>query len=311
MKRMVKINKLSDNKLSEMFNNFMEIKEAQGIGDKTNYDYQTQLKKFIDASHNTTAYNVLEADTIAFFRAIPDTSPARFNKPYQYVNAFLGWMEEEGIIPKNPLKANHIKKKQDDGNIKPVAPEDLQKFLKVINKTNYTGLRNHCIANVMLDCGIRSSEILALKNSDYNFTDRSITIRKDVAKTKTGRIVYLLPATCTLINQFIAIKSDDWQDWLFPNYEGRQLTIQKLDKAFKEYSEKSGIKITPYQLRHSFATSFLKNGGNVLALQKIMGHTDLKMTKRYTELDTAYLQEQHDIYSPASKLHTTRIKKLK
>ena len=73
MKRMVKINKVSDNKLSEMFNNFMGIKEAQGIGDKTNYDYQMQLRKFIDASHNTTAYNVLEADTIAFFRAIPDT----------------------------------------------------------------------------------------------------------------------------------------------------------------------------------------------------------------------------------------------
>lgn len=219
-------------------------------------------------------------------------------------------MEEEGIIPKNPLKANHIKKKQDDGNIKPIDTADIQKFLKVIDRDTYTGLRDHCIANVMLDCGIRSSEILTITNDDYNFADRSITIRKEVAKTKVGRTVYLLPAICTLINQFIAIKPAEWQNWLFPNYEGKHLTTTYLDRDFKKYSDKSGIKITPYQLRHSFATTFLKNGGNLLALQKIMGHTDLKMTKRYIELDTDYLQEQHDKFSHVSGLNATRIKKL-
>lgn len=192
MERMVKINKKSDNKLSEMKINFMAIKEAQGIGDKANYDYQRQLEKFIDASHDTTAYDVLEADTIAYFTAIPDSSPARFNKPYQYVNAFLNWMEEEKIIFKNPLKANKIKKKQDDGNIKPIEPEQIKDFLKAIDRGNYTGLRDYCIANIMLDCGIRSSEILAITNDDYNFADRSITIRKEVAKTKVDRTVYLI-----------------------------------------------------------------------------------------------------------------------
>lgn len=71
MKRILKVNKKVESKLSEMFNNFMAIKEAQGIGDKTNYDYQRQLKKFIAASHNTTDYDTLEADIIAFFADIP------------------------------------------------------------------------------------------------------------------------------------------------------------------------------------------------------------------------------------------------
>jgi len=57
--------------------------------------------------------------------------------------------------------------------------------------------------------------------------------------------------------------------------------------------------------------TFLKNGGNPLALQKIMGHTDLKMTKRYVELDPDYLQQQYDDFSPASGSNATRIKKLK
>ena len=54
--------------------------------------------------------------------------------------------------------------------------------------------------------------------------------------------------------------------------------------AFLKYSEKSGEKITPYQLRHSFATLFLKNGGDVFSLQHLMAHADLRTTKRYTEL---------------------------
>ncbi len=99
----------------------------------------------------------------------------------------------------------------------------------------------------------------------------------------------------------------------FPNYEGKQLKVDHLDKAFLKYSEKSGEKITPYQLRHSFATLFLKNGGDVFSLQHLMAHSDLRMTKRYTELDESYIEQQHRSYSPALLLgqkSTQRIRKI-
>ena len=217
MKRLTKLSPNREQKLSNLFLTFMEVKEAQGIGDKTNYDYQMQLSKFIKASHDTTDYDILEQDIISFIGSIPDTSPARFNKPYQYINCFLVWLMEEEYIPKNPLKANHIKKKKDEGNIKPVSKEDFLKWVKVIDRENYTGRRDYCIAHVMLDTGIRTNELLSLKNSDYNPIDKSITISKKIAKTKTSRTVYLLPSTCTLINQFMKVKPDEWEeDWLFP-----------------------------------------------------------------------------------------------
>lgn len=309
--RLTKLSPNREQKLSNLFSNFMAVKEAQGIGDKTNYDYQMQISKFIETSHDSTDYDLLNEDVLSFFAKIPDTSPARFNKPYQYINAFLVWLLEEGYIAKNPLKANHIKKKKDEGNIKPVSEEDFKKFVKAIDKNIYTGRRNYCIANVMYDTGIRTSELLALKNSDYNPTDRSITVSKKTSKTKTSRILYLLPATCTMINEFMTLKPDEWEDWLFPSYEGKQYSINKLDKAFCDYSELSGVKIKPYQLRHTYPTEYLKNGGNVLVLQKMMGHTNLNMTKRYTEIDPEYLQSQHDQFSPAGHLTTTKIKKIK
>lgn len=77
-----------------------------------------------------------------------------------------------------------------------------------------------------------------------------------------------------------------------------------------KYSEKSGEKITPYQLRHSFATLFLKNGGDVFSLQHLMAHSDLRMTKRYTELDESYIEQQHRSYSPALLLRIIIYKNL-
>lgn len=98
------------------------------------------------------------------------------------------------------------------------------------------------------------------------------------------------------------MKPQEWENWLFPNYEGGRLTTTYLDKDFAKVSRLSGVKITPYQLRHSFATLYLQNGGDLFTLQKQMGHSDLRMTKRYTEIDDRFLQLQHTAFSPVNLL---------
>jgi site-specific recombinase XerD len=70
------------------------------------------------------------------------------------------------------------------------------------------------------------------------------------------------------------------------------------------YSKRIGIKVRPYDLRHSFALNFLRNGGNVFALQKLMGHSTLDMTKRYLALTQGDLQEQHAKASPVNMLES-------
>lgn len=189
-----------------------------------------------------------------------------------------------------PNKANGLHKRKDDGNVKPIEIERLQAFLSAIDRKSYTGLRDYVIIMLMLDTGMRTTELLHLRNSDFDEKARSITVSKLIAKTRQTRTAYLCPTTANLIASFQEIKPKQWQDWLFPNYEGARY----LDKAFIRYSEKSGVKITPYQLRHSFATLFLKNGGDLFSLQHLMGHADLRMTKRYTELDESYIAQQHN-----------------
>lgn len=288
--------------LEELARNFLAMKKAQKLGQETLYDYEKQIERFLRSSHNSLEYAVLEQDTLNFFAAIPDTSPARYNKPYQYITAWFNWLVKQKYLPQNPISANELKKRRDDGNIKPATVEDLKRFMGGLDKRSYTDMRTYTILLVMLDCGIRTKELLNLRENDFDATEGTLRVSKVVAKTRRERLLYLSPQTVKAISDFMDMKPEDWGDWLFPNYEGKPLATTYLDKSFAKVSARCGVKITPYQLRHSFATLYLKNGGDLFTLQKQMGHSDLRMTKRYTEIDNDFLQSQHSSFSPLQLL---------
>lgn len=299
--------------LEDLVQKFLLVKQSQHTGELAMRDYRNYLADFLKHSQNSVSYAPLEQDALWYFAAIPDSSPARYNKPFQNVNALFNWMVAQEYLPKNPLKVNGLHKRKDDGNVKPVSIEALQTFLKALDRKSYTGMRDYAIIVLMLDTGIRTKELLNLRNSDFDEKTGCIFVSKLIAKTRQTRTVYLSAATAKLIAEFQQVKPQEWENWLFPNYEGGYLKVDHLDKAFIRYSEKSGVKITPYQLRHSFATLFLKNGGDLFSLQHLMGHADLRMTKRYTELDESYIEQQHRSYSPALLLGqktTQRIRKI-
>ncbi len=79
------------------------------------------------------------------------------------------------------------------------------------------------------------------------------------------------------------------------------------------YSKELGVKIRPYDLRHSFALLYLRNGGNAFGLQKELGHVDISMTKRYVNLSGNDLQDIYKTASPLNRLinNKKRVGKIK
>jgi len=84
--------------------------------------------------------------------------------------------------------------------------------------------------------------------------------------------------------------------------EGRKMLGNSWYMRVSRYGEILGAKIYPYQLRHTFALEFLRNGGNSFALQKTMGHADMNMTKRYVCLADSDVKDQHKKVSPVTHL---------
>lgn len=174
--RMVKM-KPQQPTLDEAIQKFLLVKESQHTGEEAMKDYRNCLSRFLQHSRNSLDEAQLENDVLTFFAAIPNTSPARYNKPFQNVNALLNWLVEQGYINKNPIKAHKLHKRRDDGNIKPASVESLQCFLSSLDQSTYTGLRDYVICMVMLDTGIRTKGLLSLRNEDYCRNSKSLPKR--------------------------------------------------------------------------------------------------------------------------------------
>ena len=81
-----------DRTLREISNEFLALKKAQKIRDRTLSDYRKYIDKFLAQSENSLDVEILKTEILDFFAEIPKTSPARFNHPYQYLHCMMWWM---------------------------------------------------------------------------------------------------------------------------------------------------------------------------------------------------------------------------
>lgn len=288
--------------LAEAIEKFLAYKKAQQVSARTMRDYVSYLGDFLNKSSNSLEAKELAADVLDYFSKIPNTSPARFNHPYQALSALFNWAIRQDLIAKNPLTSQGIQKKKDDGNIKPADIADVKIFLDSIDRSTFAGLRNYLVILVMLDTGMRTCEAIRLKDENVDLAAKQILVSKHISKTRKNRTVYISDSTAKLLAKYMRIKPDGWSEYLFPTREGGQMRTEGLDLEIARQCKKAGVKFTPYQLRHTFASYFVANGGDLFTLQDIMGHTDLRMTRRYTELDNENKKRAHNIYTPINAL---------
>lgn len=102
-----------DRTLREAANEFLALKKAQKVRERTLSDYKKYIDKFIEQSSNSLDVDVLKMEILEFFADIPKTSPARFNHPYQYLHALFAWCAKQDYLPYNPFEKLQLKKVRD------------------------------------------------------------------------------------------------------------------------------------------------------------------------------------------------------
>jgi site-specific recombinase XerD len=286
--------------LSNLIEKFISVKKTNGKAERTIEDYEKELWKFQKVNGEEIDMETLETNLLKYFALLPTTSSAAFNRPFSCLNAFFNYLVRQGHIPSNPLQKAEIKKKKDDSNIHSANIDDIKKLLSACDRRTYTGLRNHTIISLMLDTGIRTSELVRLEDSD--FEGGHIIIRPEVCKTRCSRVLYLSPTTTSAIGKLIRMKPEGFSKKIFPSRDGNELDTNELSREFRKLSQKANVKITPYQLRHTFATLCVENGINIFLLQQLMGHSDISMTRRYTDINQKEIEKAHNNFSPLGLL---------
>lgn len=173
-------------------------------------------------------------------------------------------------------------------------PEEVEKLLSIPNKRYLSGIRNKAILSIMLNMGLRVSEISNLKPGDINLTKNKLRVVQ--GKGGVDRDLTIGVYTAEILSAwkearpkntkyfFTTIKNK--KNGRFASIIGSKLSIRNIQFIVKRYSERAGIdkNVSPHTLRHTFATSFIRQGGNIMNLRKILGHSDISTTQIYVTL---------------------------
>jgi len=284
----------------EALRDFLFWKQAQGLSQTTLEDYVIHVNRFFKRYPSNWQSEELKLSLMKYLSE--DIKPATYNLRLAYLKSFFKWCVGEGYLENNYLK--DFRKRKAAPRIVDVHEDTLKLLLELPDRSTFAGLRDYALIVLTLDTGIRPKEALSLTIQDIDLKYYAITITSDKAKTRTTRSLPILPLTAEVINRLIRSRHVDWDNEVpvFCSSEGIPLSRHTWGDRMELYSNKVGIKIRPYDLRHAFALLYLRYGGNAFGLMKTLGHQDMAMTRRYVNLSGEDLQGSHRIASPLNHL---------
>jgi len=219
------------------------------------------------------------------------------------VKNFVTWMaERDGFDPTPVLmtRSPRFQKKLP----RPLAEDAARAMLDTVElQTNgdWTGTRDQAVVMLLYGCGLRISEALGITAGE---TPLGETMRI-VGKGNKERIVPVIPAARQAVAQYIKLCPFDLEDHMpiFRGARGGVLNPRHIQKVMEKTRAQLGLPATatPHAMRHSFATHLLNAGGDLRAIQELLGHASLSTTQAYTAVDTARLMEVYETSHPRAR----------
>lgn len=181
--------------------------------------------------------------------------------------------------------------------------EEMDLVLGAIDLSHPQGQRNRAILETLYSCGLRVSELVHLKLSNY-FPD--IGFIRVIGKNDKERIVPIgsvaikyIELYLDTIRRHITIDKQS-EDILFLNRRGKLLSRVMIFNIVKQAVSDAGIQktVSPHTFRHSFATHLVEGGADLKSVQDMLGHESITTTEIYTHLDTKFLRDTILLYHP-------------
>ena len=170
-----------------------------------------------------------------------------------------------------------------------------------MNRTYY---RLRMIVLIALTTGMRISEIFGLIWSDLRYNEGLLAVR---AKLKRGKTRYapLTPELASELRKYPAVLGEER---LFPPKRGAKGERQRVENSFETLLELAGIRdFRFHDLRHTFASWYMMNGGDLYELAKILGHSNIRMTERYAKLGKTHIARTGDTARGMWKLMSAEV----
>jgi site-specific recombinase XerD len=198
-------------------------------------------------------------------------------------------LEREGEVI-SPVKPSHFLR-QGRPLPKKLSGEEVRRLFAQI-----TNRMDRALFLLMLRCGLRVSEVAALKPADIDWEERAVLVRQ--GKGRKDRRVYLSPDAAAGLRECRGLRPETVTgDRFFWNQKRRRrpLSVKAIQKKMERYARAARVKASCHSLRHTFASNLLEAGAEVVSIREFLGHANIASSERYAQLSNlkvkrAYLQ---------------------
>jgi integrase/recombinase XerC len=211
------------------------------------------------------------------------------------IKSFTRWLfEREGMDPSAILSMRPPKFRKPLP--RPLAPDAALELIDTVamqHETPWIAARDVAVVTVLYGCGLRISEGLGLTGAQTPLPE----VLRITGKGGKERMVPVLPAARDAVERYAALCPHDLtpEGPLFRGARGGRLNPRVVSGVMARARMQLGLPATatPHALRHSFATHLLEAGGDLRAIQELLGHASLSTTQAYTAVDAAHLMETY------------------
>jgi integrase/recombinase XerD len=279
--------------LDNLFQQFRKDKiYLRGVSPKTLVWYDYSYKNFKKACGEVNEISKQCLNQFVISLRESGLSAASTNDYIRGINSFLTWLYE------NDLTKEHFKMKQ---------IKEEQKVIKVFSDAHLKAIINwkpkswhqwrlYALLSTIIDTGTRIDEALSLKRAEVNFDDLLITV------TGKGSKQRIIPFSRELRKVIWRWGRMHEHQYFFPSKTGNRYMPDNFRRDMKNLGEHlgiQGVRVSPHTLRHYFAIHFLRRGGDLYTLSRILGHTNIQTTQIYLRsMGIEQIRESHTRLSP-------------
>jgi site-specific recombinase XerD len=253
--------------------------------------YRKAFSLFADYFNERSIKDVGKNEIEDYLLYLRNTKKAGETTLHTAINAIKFYYEQ---VLKSPPQLYDIQRpKKPIKNVTVFSENEVARIINAISN-----IKHRSMIMIGYAAGLRISEIVAMKIKDVDSERMMLHVRS--AKGKKDREVILSETLLIILREyFIKFKP---KEYLFEGQTGNAYSTRSLQKILSEAKKRAGVKKdgSLHALRHSFATHLLENGTDLSIIQKLLGHSDIKTTLRYTHVSKAILGK---VISPLDKLN--------
>ena len=277
----------------------------RGMSPNTVASYVRDVTAFFEAYPGMQAADVQSEDIINYLKDRADRrggagksrdrdeglSKRSQSRLLSALRSFFGWCILEGERKDDPCDGVDMPK---IGRYLPdvLSVEEVSKILDSVDLSRPGGLRDRAILEILYGCGLRVSELTALRISQVYLEEGFVRV---IGKGDKQRLVPLGDMAADAVRAYLPARPEPQrgsEDILFLNRLGTALSRVSVFKMVQNQTMLAGIykKISPHTFRHSFATHLVENGADLRVVQEMLGHESILTTEIYTHIDSATWQ---------------------